>query len=105
MHSFISTVYKVIAQSDRMDYWLLGEPFKKRKGISGIIAAGISIGTLQVPVDGQLIIQMADCHISNCYARVANVITSGLTLLEQMRPGVIRKKKYSDFGKMKSSRI
>jgi antagonist of KipI len=62
-----------------MDYWLLGEPFKKE--ISGIISAGISIGTIQVPVDGQPIIQKADHKTSSCYTRIANIITANPTLL------------------------
>jgi len=53
----------------------------------GIISAGVSAGTVQVPGDGQPIVLMADRQTSGGYARIANVITVDLTLLAQMRPG------------------
>jgi biotin-dependent carboxylase-like uncharacterized protein len=89
LRSFLSTEYTVTAQSDRMGYRLSGEPIKHKEGMSGIISAGISLGTVQVPGDGQPIILMADRQTSGGYARIANVITVDLTLLAQMRPGDI----------------
>jgi len=89
LRSFLSTEYTVTAQSDRMGYRLSGEPIMHREGMSGIISAGVSAGTVQVPGDGQPIILMADRQTSGGYARIANVITVDLTLLAQMRPGDI----------------
>lgn len=65
---------------------LSGEPIMHKEGMSGIISAGVSAGTVQVPGDGQPIILMADNQTSGGYARIANVITVDLTLLAQMRP-------------------
>ena len=87
LRSFLSTEYTVTAQSDRMGYRLSGEPIKHKEGMTNIISAGISLGTVQVPGDGQPIILMADRQTSGGYARIANVITADLTLLAQMRPG------------------
>jgi len=87
LRSFLSTEYTVTAQSDRMGYRLSGEPIKHKEGMTNIISAGISLGTVQVPGDGQPIILMADRQTSGGYARIANVITVDLTLLAQMRPG------------------
>jgi biotin-dependent carboxylase-like uncharacterized protein len=87
LRSFLSTEYTVTAQSDRMGYRLTGEPIKHKEGMTNIISAGISLGTVQVPGDGQPIILMADRQTSGGYARIANVITVDLTLLAQMRPG------------------
>ncbi len=89
LRSFLSTEYTVTAQSDRMGYRLSGEPIKHREGMTNIISAGISLGTVQVPGDGQPIILMADRQTSGGYARIACVITVDLTLLAQMRPGDI----------------
>ncbi len=89
LRSFLSAEYTVTAQSDRMGYRLSGEPIKHREGMTNIISAGISPGTVQVPADGQPIILMADRQTSGGYARIANVITVDLTLLAQMRPGDI----------------
>ena len=87
LRSFLSTEYTVTAQSDRMGYRLTGEPIKHKEGMTNIISAGISLGTVQVPGDGQPIILMTDRQTSGGYARIANVITVDLTLLAQMRPG------------------
>ncbi|MBE0679073.1 MAG: hypothetical protein IH592_09960, partial [Bacteroidales bacterium] len=87
LRSFLATEYRVTAQSDRMGYRLSGEPIIHREGMTGIISAGISVGTVQVPGDGQPIVLMADRQTSGGYARIANVITVDLTLLAQMRPG------------------
>jgi allophanate hydrolase subunit 2 len=87
LRSFLSTEYTVTAQSDRMGYRLTGEPIRHKEGMTNIISAGISLGTVQVPGDGQPIILMADRQTSGGYARIANVITVDLTLLAQMQPG------------------
>jgi len=87
LRSLLSTEYKVTAQSDRMGYRLSGEPIRHKEGMTNIISAGISLGTVQVPGDGQPIILMADRQTSGGYARIANVITVDLTILAQMRPG------------------
>ena len=87
LRSFLSTEYTVTAKSDRMGYRLSGEPIMHKEGMTNIISAGISLGTVQVPGDGQPIILMADRQTSGGYARIANVITVDLTLLAQMRPG------------------
>ena len=89
LRSFLSTEYTVTAQSDRMGYRLSGEPIRHKEGMTNIISAGISLGTVQVPGDGQPIILMSDRQTSGGYARIACVITVDLTLLAQMRPGDI----------------
>jgi biotin-dependent carboxylase-like uncharacterized protein len=87
LRSLLSTEYTVTARSDRMGYRLTGEPIRHKEGMTNIISAGISLGTVQVPGDGQPIILMADRQTSGGYARIANVITADLTLIAQMRPG------------------
>jgi len=87
LRSFLSAEYTVTARSDRMGYRLSGEPIEHREGMTNIISAGISLGTVQVPGDGQPIILMADRQTSGGYARIANVIAVDLTLLAQMKPG------------------
>lgn len=87
LRSFLSTEYTVTAQSDRMGYRLSGAVIMHKEGRAGIISAGISAGTVQVPGDGQPIIMMADRQTSGGYARIASVIAVDLTLLAQMKPG------------------
>jgi antagonist of KipI len=87
LRNFLTTEYQVTAQSDRMGYRLSGEMIIHKEGKSGIISAGISAGTVQVPGNGQPIVLMADRQTSGGYSRIANVITVDLTLLAQMKPG------------------
>jgi biotin-dependent carboxylase-like uncharacterized protein len=87
LRSFLSTEYTVTVQSDRMGYRLSGEPIRHKEGMTNIISAGTSLGTVQVPGDGQPISLMADRQTSGGYARIANIITVDLALLAQMRPG------------------
>ncbi len=87
LRSFLTAEYQVTAQSDRMGYRLSGEMIIHKEGKAGIISAGISAGTVQVPGNGQPIVLMADRQTSGGYARIANVITVDLTLLAQMKPG------------------
>jgi biotin-dependent carboxylase-like uncharacterized protein len=87
LRSFLSTEYTVTAQSDRMGYRLSGDPIRHKEGMTNIISAGISLGTVQVPGDGQPIILMADRQTSGGYARIANIITVDLSLIAQMKPG------------------
>ncbi len=86
LRNFLSTEYTITAQSDRMGYRLSGESIRHKEGMTNIISAGISMGMVQVPGDGQPIILMADRQTSGGYARIANVITVDFTLLAQMRP-------------------
>jgi hypothetical protein len=86
LRSFLSTSTR---SPPRATAWATasGEPIRHKEGMTNIISAGISLGTVQVPGDGQPIILMADRQTSGGYARIANVITADLTLLAQMRPG------------------
>jgi biotin-dependent carboxylase-like uncharacterized protein len=87
LRSFLSSEYTVTARSDRMGYRLSGGLIEHREGMTNIISAGISPGTVQVPGDGQPIILMADRQTSGGYARIAIVISVDLTLIAQMKPG------------------
>ncbi len=87
LRSFLSTEYTVTAKSDRMGYRMSGEPIKHREGMTNIISAGMSPGTVQVPGEGQPIVLIADRQTSGGYARIAKIITADLALLAQMRPG------------------
>jgi len=87
IRSFLTTEYVVSDQSDRMGYRLTGSSIKHHSGSADIISAGISIGTIQVPGNGQPIILMADRQTTGGYARLANVISTDLTLAAQLKPG------------------
>jgi antagonist of KipI len=86
MRRFLSLPYKVTQYSDRMGMRLSGEPITCSNGAYDIISAGISMGTIQLPGNGEPIILMADRQTTGGYARIACVINVDLTLVAQLKP-------------------
>jgi antagonist of KipI len=84
---FLTSEYMVTDQSDRMGYRLSGCPVLPLSGNADIISAGTSLGTIQIPGNGQPIILMADRQTTGGYNRIANVISTDITLLAQLKPG------------------
>ncbi|MBA4322887.1 MAG: hypothetical protein C0408_08740 [Odoribacter sp.] len=84
---FLTSEYHVTDQSDRMGYRLSGNPIRQQPPIADIISAGISFGTIQIPGNGQPIILMADRQTTGGYTRIANVVSTDLTLVAQLKPG------------------
>jgi biotin-dependent carboxylase-like uncharacterized protein len=87
INNFLASEYVITDQSDRMGYRLSGYPVYSGSGISDIISAGISPGTIQVPGNGQPIVLMADRQTTGGFNRIAVVTSTDLTLLAQMKPG------------------
>jgi antagonist of KipI len=87
IRNFLTTEYIVSGQSDRMGLRLDGLPIKSKNGNHDIISAGISPGTIQLPGNGQPIILMADRQTTGGYLRIANVITTDLHRIAQLKPG------------------
>ncbi len=87
IRNFLTSGYEISNQSDRMGYRLTGPIIKHSQGSADIISAATSMGTIQVPGDGQPIILMADRQTTGGYTRLANVISADLTLAAQLKPG------------------
>ncbi|KAB3532761.1 biotin-dependent carboxyltransferase family protein [Alkaliphilus pronyensis] len=83
---FLSEEYQLTNQCDRMGYRLEGPGLKHVSG-SDVISGGINLGAIQVPGDGKPIIMMADRQSTGGYAKIANVISTDISLLAQMKPG------------------
>lgn len=86
IEKFLSSTYKVTTESDRMGFRLEG-PQIVHKTSPDIISDGINIGAIQVPGHGQPIIMMADRQTTGGYTKIANVVTSNLPIVAQMKPG------------------
>lgn len=84
--TFLSSVYEVTAQSDRMGYRLKG-PAIKHQTSADIISEAIPLGGIQVPANGEPIILMADRQTTGGYTRIATVISTDISLLAQALPG------------------
>lgn len=81
---FFQSIYEVTTSSDRMGYRLIGEQLH-RNVHENMISEAITIGTIQVPEDGQPIILMADRQTTGGYFRIANVISVDLPKLAQLQ--------------------
>lgn len=85
---FLSSVYEVTPQSDRMGYRLQGPPIKhKHKEQTELISDGIPPGAVQVPKNGQPIIMLADRQTTGGYAKIATVISVDTDKIAQLKPG------------------
>ena len=84
--TFLSSVYRVSAQSDRMGYRLEGPKIEHLRG-ADIISEPIAQGAIQVPGDGLPIILLWDAQVSGGYTKIASVISAELNYLAQVMPG------------------
>ncbi|TWI57236.1 biotin-dependent carboxyltransferase family protein [Halalkalibacter nanhaiisediminis] len=80
------TKFQVTPQSDRMGYRLAGETLVLNSPLE-MISEAISIGTIQVPPDGNPIILLADRQTIGGYPKIGQMISVDLTLIAQAKPG------------------
>jgi biotin-dependent carboxylase-like uncharacterized protein len=86
IEDFFNSEFRVTNNCDRMGYTLEGENIEHKDG-ADIISDGISMGAIQVPNSGNLIIMMADRQTTGGYTKIANVITADLPKIAQAKPG------------------
>lgn len=84
--TFQNTVYEVTQRIDRMGYRLSGHPIECP--LDGIVSQGVSVGSIQLPKDGQPIVLMKDCQTMGGYPLLGCVSALDLSLLAQSAPGV-----------------
>lgn len=80
--------FEVLPQADRMGYRLRGSYSLSYRLDKPMLSEPVTMGTIQVPPDGEPIVLMADRQTTGGYPRVAQVISIDLPLLAQARPGV-----------------
>jgi len=81
---FLTSAYRITAQSDRMGYRLDGPALE---GEADIISDAVLPGTIQVPANGKPIVLLADRQTTGGYARIASVISIDLPYVAQQRTG------------------
>ena len=87
--------YTISSQSDRMGYRLNGNPiYPERK--DDLVSSPVSLGTIQLLPDGQMIVLMADRQTTGGYPRIATVITAHHTIIAQKKPGEVLRFKITD---------
>ena len=82
---FLSNVYTVTPESDRMGYRLDGVSIE-RKSMAELVTDALMQGSVQVPGNGKPIVLMTDAQTSGGYPKIATVTTPGVSRLAQARP-------------------
>jgi len=83
--------FKIQSNSDRMGYRLQGEYHLSLSSPKELITEGVTMGSIQVPPDGQPIVLMADRQTTGGYPKIAQVASVDLPILAQKKPGDIIK--------------
>ena len=84
--AFVSEPFSITKQSDRMGYRLAG-PTLRFIQPRELVSEAVTVGTIQVPPEGQPIILMADRPTTGGYAKIAQVATVDIPVLAQLKPG------------------
>ncbi len=86
IETFLSSVYTVGPQSDRMGCRLTGPRIEHLRG-PDIVSDGTPFGAVQVAGDGAPIVLMADRGTAGGYTKIATVIGPDIPILAQAAPG------------------
>jgi biotin-dependent carboxylase-like uncharacterized protein len=86
IQTFYGSQYTLSNSFDRMGYRLEGSPVSHVGG-ADLISEGMTMGSIQVPANGQPIVMMADAPTTGGYLKIANVIRASLPLLAQCEAG------------------
>ncbi|MHA7685706.1 5-oxoprolinase subunit C family protein [Cupriavidus sp. PET2-C1] len=84
--AFLETEYQVSLDANRMGYRLRGVPLMLSEPFE-LFSHGIVPGTIQVPPNGQPIIQLAEANTCGGYPKIAVVIEADLWCLAQVPVG------------------
>jgi antagonist of KipI len=94
IRTFYESEYTLSPSFDRMGYRLqmLHSPSSakwiKKVLTKELISEGMTMGSIQIPADGQPIVMMADAPTAGGYPKIANVTRASLPLLAQCEAGV-----------------
>lgn len=86
LETFLSSVYTVTNEFDRMGYRLSGAKIEHVTD-GNIITDGITFGAIQVPDGGEPIIMLSDRQTTGGYAKIASVIHEDMPLIAQCKAG------------------
>lgn len=86
LERFRKESFQVLTNSDRMGYRLKSFKLELKQNID-LLSEAVTMGTIQVPPDGQPIILMADRQTVGGYPKIGYVASIDLPLLSQVIPG------------------
>ena len=87
IQTFLNSEFTLSTSFDRMGYRLEGNPVTHSAG-ADLISEGMTMGSVQIPANGQPIVMMADAPTTGGYPKISNVVKTSLPLLAQCEAGV-----------------
>jgi antagonist of KipI len=84
--NFFKHAFSISSRSDRMGYRLSGPKISLKKPIE-LLSEAVSLGTIQLPPDGNPIMLLADRQTTGGYPRIAHVATVDIPVAAQRMPG------------------
>lgn len=85
INKFFSSKFKIDSRSDRMGYRLSGEKIQLKEKLE-MISEEVSLGTIQIPPDGNPIILLADRQTTGGYPKIAHVASVDIQKIVQLKP-------------------
>ena len=85
METFLSSPYRLVQLP--IEWGIAWKARLTHLHGADLISEGMTIGSIQVPANGQPIVMMADCATTGGYPKIASVIRTDMPLLAQCRPG------------------
>lgn len=85
INKFFDSEFKVDNKSDRMGYRLCGEKIELKERLE-MISEEVSVGTIQIPPDGNPIILLADRQTTGGYPKIAHVASVDIQKIVQLKP-------------------
>jgi antagonist of KipI len=81
-YNFEHSFFCITSSSDRMGYRLSGLALDSKQN-EELLSSAVSMGTVQLLPNGQLIVLMADHQTTGGYPKIAHVVSTSLSLLAQ----------------------
>lgn len=85
INKFFNSKFNVDNKSDRMGYRLFGEKIELKEKLE-MISEEVSVGTIQIPPDGNPIILLADRQTAGGYPKIAHVASVDIQKIVQLKP-------------------
>lgn len=85
INKFFSLEFTIDVKSDRMGYRLKGPKIELKEKLE-MISEEVSLGTIQIPPDGNPIILLADRQTAGGYPKIAHVAFADISKIVQMKP-------------------
>ena len=86
LNTLLTSTYTLSPSSNRMGARLVGPPIRRNTDQQQL-SGGITLGTIQIPPDGQPIIMMADRQPTGGYPRIGYILHKDLSQLAQLPIG------------------